>query len=339
MRFELTKAFVFALAASTTFARLQGHHRRHSHGNHISRGEVNDHVNKRGLIDVNGAVGVGPLTATLGLDVGPTNLPGPHDGPHNGPHNGPHGGTHHHGHGEPPGPPHDNPGEHQVKPSAGWDHIPADGKFSRDGFGTRTKTHGDGVGYVGNVGDPWGSNIITVKDAATASKYKYVAQIHGPKDKDAKPWTVVFWDKIGPDNKMSGWYGHSALKFKIAANEVVYVTVDENSQGGFAAAPGNKIPTDQVGGYSATWGEWDFGDTKNKGLSGWDVSSIQAQNAKQTVQGMRMCLSNMDKCSTITRGAKLVQNAYDSSKQGVDGLGSTVGAGPVRLAVELDFTG
>lgn len=350
MRLKLTQVFCFALAASSTLARLQGYHRRHGHGNHNPLEELSDqHVEKRDLINVDGAVGIGPLTATVGLEVGPAGHPHPHGEPHNDPHGGPHDHPHGHGHGHggppghehggPPGHPHDSPGQHPVKPTAVWDQIPPDGKFSFDGFGKRTQPHGDGVSYVGNIGDPWGSNIITLKDASAASSHKYVAQIHGSKDRNAKPWTVVFWNKIGPDGKMTGWYGHSALRFTIAANEVIYVAFDENSQGGFAAAPGDKIPTDQWGGYSATWGEWDFGDTKNGGLSGWDVSCIQAQNAKQVAQGMRMCLSNMDKCSTITRDAKLVENAYDSAKEGVDGLGGTVGAGAVRLIVELDFAG
>lgn len=332
---KLSQLFCLALATNSAFCRLQGHHRRHTHGaaNHLIQ-HIGDY-DKRSLINVGGSVNVGPLDASVGLNIG---SPGP---PHN------HGG--HPGHPGRPGPgpgPHPGPGDgpgpgpppHPGKPTA-WDQVPKDGKFCFDGFGNRTDPNGEGVSYKGNVGDPWGSNIITVKDGPTASTYKYVMQIHGPKAKDSKPWTIVFWNKIGPDGAMTGWYGNSALNFTLHANEIVYVAFDENSQGAFAAAPGDPISKDQFGGYSSTWGEFDFADTKNKHMSGWDVSCIQAQKAKQPVQGLRMCLSNMDKCSTITKDAKLVENAYDSSKAGIDGLSSTVGPGPVRLIVEVGFTG
>lgn len=202
---------------------------------------------------------------------------------------------------------------------------------------------------MGNVGDPWGSNVIIIPKPEDASKYKYVAQFRGSKNKSNNKrgdnededagWKVVIWNKIGPDGKMTGWYGHSALNFTIGPDEIVYVAFDENSQGGWAAAPGTKIATDQWGGYSSTWGEFDMGSEKNGGLSGWDVSCIQAQNAKQAVQGMRICLSDGDKCSTIEADARKVENAYTSGEAGVDGLGGTVSAGAVRLVVELDYEG
>lgn len=314
---KLSQIFCLALATNSAFSRLQGHHRRHTHGGVNSLIQHIGHYDKRGLINVGGSVKVGPLDASVGLNIGPPGPPNPHGG--------------HPGH---PG----GPGPHPDKPTT-WDKVPTDGQFCFDGFGKRTDPSGDGVAYKGNVGEPWGSNIITVKDGPTASTYKYVAQIHGPKAPDSKPWMVLFWNKIGPDGAMTGWYGNSALNFTLHANEIVYVAFDENTQGGFAVAPGDSIPKDQYGGYSSTWGEFDFSDIKNKQLSGWDVSCIQAQKAKQPVQGLRMCLSNMDKCSTITTDAKLVENAYDSSKAGVDGLGSTVGPGPVRLIVEVGFTG
>lgn len=328
---KLSQFFCLALTTNSAFSRLQGHHRRHTHGSvngfihHVGQ------YDKRGLINVGGSVNVDPMKSSVDLDVGPIHA---HGGPPGHPgHPGGPGPGHGHGHGHGPG-----PGQHPGKPVP-WDSIPKDGKFCFDGFGKRTDPSGEGVSYKGNVGDPWGSNIITVKDGPTASKYKYVMQIHGSKAKDSKPWTVLFWNKIGPDGAMTGWYGNSALNFTLNANEIVYVAFDENSQGGFAVAPGDTIPKDQYGGYSSTWGEFDFSDTKNKQMSGWDVSCIQAQKAKQPVQGLRMCLSNMDQCSTVTTDAKFVEKAYDASKAGIDGLSSAIGPGPVRLIVEVDFTG
>ena len=392
MHWKLTLIFLLTLVAESTFARLQGHHRRHAHSHHHHHAHVEKRnpdldldIQARGLIDGSLGLGLGPLTATLGVDLpGATLPPGkppggpgpgpehphhhggpPHGGPPHGdhpqghPHGGPPGGPPHGGppgpHGGPPGSnenyPHDNNHHpHPLKPTADWDRCPSDGKFSHEGFGKPTKAHGDGVSYVGNVGDPWGSNMIIIPKPEDASKYKYVAQFHGSKNKgnnnkrgddedEDAGWKVVIWNKIGPDGKMTGWYGHSALNFTIGPDEIVYVAFDENSQGGWAAAPGSKIPTDQWGGYSSTWGEFDMGSEKNGRLSGWDVSCIQAQNAKQTVQGMRICLSDGDKCSTIEPDARKVENAYTGGEASVDGLGGTVSAGAVRLVVELDYQG
>lgn len=364
MHLKLVFILLLAFVAESAFARLQGHHRRHVHGKHLAVKNDNDNDNDndnigfrtildpRALINVDGnTIGIGPLATNLDILPGATLVPtndNPNDGPHDGPHDGPsshdcHQGGYpygHHPHGSHGGHPHGHdskPCPHPIKATAAWDQTPPHGQFTWVGFGGRTQSQGDGVGYKGNVGDPWGSNIILLDSETSAPNYKYVAQLHGPKDENAESWRVVFWNKIGPDGKMSGWYQHSALEFDMLPNETKYVAFDENSQGAFGAVPGDHLPIDQWGGWSSTWGEFDFGDVKNHAMSGWDVSCIQAQNAGQEVQGMRMCLSNGDKCSTITTDAKKVENAYPSDKAGVDGLGGVVGAGAVRIVVELDY--
>jgi hypothetical protein len=138
---------------------------------------------------------------------------------------------------------------------------------------------------------------------------------------------------------MTGWYGHSALNFTLAAGETRYVAFDEDSQGGWGAAEGSSLPTDEYGGYACTWGEFDFGSTINDGWSGWDVSAIQAQNADLTVQGMKICTAAGEDCSTITTGAASVVNAYTAAEAAVDGIGGSVTEGAVRLAVEIDYSG
>lgn len=218
--------------------------------------------------------------------------------------------------------------------SEAWTATPTNGVFSTAGFGERTNSSSSGVTYSGNVGNPWGSNIQEVS-ASEAWQYKYVIRMEGSNTKD---WFVSFWNKIGPDGKMDGWYGHSALNFTLGAGETKYVAFDENSQGGWGAAEGDSLPTDDYGGYSCTWGEFDFGDTDNSGWSGWDVSAIQAQNADQTVQGMRICQYSDKQCSYITTDAETVVNAYTSSEASVDGIGGTLSSGAVRLTVEVDYS-
>ncbi|KAL2864158.1 allergen Asp F4 [Aspergillus lucknowensis] len=213
-----------------------------------------------------------------------------------------------------------------------WDDV--SDSFSRDGFGEKTLSNLlEYIWYKGNVGNPWGSNIIEVA-ADKACNYKYVVQLQGA---ERDPWTVVFWNKFGPDGKLTGWYGNSALKLSLAPGETKYVAFDEDTQGAWGAAKGDELPVDQYGGYSSTWGEFDFGNQGNNGWSGWDVSAIQAQAAGFDVQGMKICDNKGDGCSFITNLATKMVNAYSKAQEGVDGIGGNCGAGPVRLVVDIDY--
>ena len=59
-----------------------------------------------------------------------------------------------------------------------WTSTPSSGSYSTSGFGSSTASSGSGVTYAGNVGNPYGSNIIQVS-SSDASQYKYVAQFQG----------------------------------------------------------------------------------------------------------------------------------------------------------------
>ncbi|KAJ5108466.1 hypothetical protein N7456_005141 [Penicillium angulare] len=217
-----------------------------------------------------------------------------------------------------------------------WTALPKDGKFSTKRFGGRSAPQGTKIKYRGNVGIPWGSNIIAV-GPTEAHRYKYVVQFQGS---NTDPWTVIVWNKVGPDGKMDGWYGHSALTFVLAPGETKYVAFDEDSEGAWGAAPGtNGLPTDHWGGYTSTWGEFTFGDIENSGWSGWDVSAIQAQIAHGNVQGMRICQADGKGCSILTPRAEKVIAAYTESKKHRDGIGGAAAPGPVRLVVDIDYKG
>jgi hypothetical protein len=217
-----------------------------------------------------------------------------------------------------------------------WTSIPAHGAFSREGFGGRTPPQDTNIKYRGNIGRPWGSNIIGVSPTE-AHLYKYVVQFSGP---ETEPWTVTVWNKVGPTGKMDGWYGHAALTFVLHPREVRYVAFDEDSEGGWAAGPGEDgLPTDTWGGYTTTWGEFSFGDVENGGWSGWDVSAIQAQLAGQHVQGMWICMADGTGCSIVGRNANQVINAYTDSKRHRNGIGGATGPGPVRLVARIDYQG
>ena len=216
-----------------------------------------------------------------------------------------------------------------------WLETPS-GQSSGSGFGGRTALGGKGISYAGNLGTPWGSNIIEISEN-DAKNYQNVMQFKGD---NTDPWTVVFWNKMGPDGQMDGWYGHSALSFELAPGETKYVAVDEDSRGGFGAAKGNKLPTDGNGGYACTWGEFDFGSSANGGWSGFDVSMIQAQNAGEAVQGMQMCEARGGQtCSAISQGGAKMNNAYSNGEAALGGVGGNIPGGPVRLAVTIAYSG
>lgn len=220
--------------------------------------------------------------------------------------------------------------------SGSWTSVPSNGAYSTSGFGGSTGSSGSGDTYAGNVGNPYGSNIIEVS-SSDASQYKYVAQFQGSSTDD---WTVAIWNKIGPDGKMDGWYGNACKTFTLPAGSTKYIAFDEDSQGGWAAAQGSTIPTNSLGSYAATWGEFDFGSSANNGWSGFDVSAIQAQNAGLPVQGMQICsVYNSNTCSSITANAGSVNNAYTSAQASAGGIGGNLASGPVRLAVTIDYSG
>lgn len=217
-----------------------------------------------------------------------------------------------------------------------WSEIPANGQYSREGFGGVSAAQTVGAldwDYIGNVGVPWGSNIIQVAESA-ASQYKHVLRFEGSQ---TDPWNVIFWNTYGPDNKMTGfWAPNEALSFTINPGEVTYVAIDDNSQGGWAAAPG-KVPTTSFGQYAATWGEFDMSSEKNDGFSGWDVSCIIAELNDLTIQGMRICNHLGQDCSSIGNGLSSLLNAYTKNDQGNPSLAVSQSSGPVRLIVELDY--
>lgn len=219
--------------------------------------------------------------------------------------------------------------------SSSWTAVPSTSSYATSGFGASTSSSGSGDTYEGNVGNPYGSNIIEVS-ASDASSYEYVVQFTGSNTDD---WTVAIWNKYSEDGTMDGWYGNACHTFTLSAGSTKYYAFDTDSQGGWAAAEGSSIPTNTLGSYASTWGEFDFGSTSNSGWSGFDVSAIQAQNAGLTVQGMSICDALSGTCSSITTDAGTVDNAYTSAETTVGGIGGNISSGPVRLAVVIDYSG
>ncbi|KAJ6105161.1 Allergen [Penicillium sp. IBT 18751x] len=198
-----------------------------------------------------------------------------------------------------------------------------------------TEPTGSDVSYKGNIGNPYGSNIIEVSPTI-AEQYKYVAMFRGSQK---QIWTVAIWNKIGPDGALDGWYGRACKTFILTGDQTRYIAFDEDSQGAWAAAPGFSIPIDSNGGYASTWGEFDFGSTINSGWSGFDVSAIAAQSAGLEVQGMKICDDITGICSSITANAASVNNAYTYPTKDIKGIGGNLWPGPVSLTVTIGYNG
>ncbi|KAJ5240378.1 uncharacterized protein N7469_001969 [Penicillium citrinum] len=188
--------------------------------------------------------------------------------------------------------------------------------YSKSGFGGISKASGAGIGYKGNVGKPYGSNIIKIP-AENSASYQYVAEFRA---KSSEAWTVVIWNKIGPDGLLDGWYGNACQTFTLKDGKAQHIAFDENSQGGWAAAPGYTIPVDDYGGWS-----------------GFDVSAIAAQASNKQVHGMSICDSATGTCSSISSNGRNAKNAYTFDVRTVDGIGVILPAGPVYLAVMLEY--
>ncbi len=137
---------------------------------------------------------------------------------------------------------------------------------------------------------------------------------------------------------------NAAIEFNLKPNEIRYVAFDENSQGSWGAAKGDSLPVDAYGGYSCTWGEFDFGSSKNNGWSGWDASIIQAEAAlaakalnQPEILGMKICAADGSNCSIIGSGGDIIKDAYAFADRWIDGIGGKVPSGPVRVVAHLDY--
>ncbi|KAJ5115604.1 hypothetical protein N7526_011485 [Penicillium atrosanguineum] len=198
---------------------------------------------------------------------------------------------------------------HSSRSDTTWLSLPSSGLYSTAGFGGSTNPSGSDTTYVGNFVGP-----------------------------NTDGWKVVIWNTGGRDGGRNGWYGNACKSFTLAAGQVKYIAFAADSQGGWAAAKASSIPTDQKGGYASTWGEFNLGTTENSGWSGFDVSMIQAQNAKLEVQGMKICsLLSTKICSYITEGATVIHNAYTSAETDMGGIGGNLYPGPVRLVVNIGY--
>lgn len=186
---------------------------------------------------------------------------------------------------------------------------------------------GDRITYIGNIGIPYGSNMMYIANDQV-DNHKYTTMF---KNVGQNPIPVNVWNKAGRDGQAnSGGCTEANLKFTLQPGESQAVAFDENTQAAFSRDC-EKGP----GGYPAcVWGELDFGDQRpddstgagNKGHSGFDRSSIPGGAGEVLTMS---CLN----CGGGDQTSSREKNAFTSDAQ-LSG-GGQANPGPAHFLAEM----
>lgn len=206
------------------------------------------------------------------------------------------------------------------------------------GFGATTAPTGSGSTYCGNVGSPYGSNMIEISESELSS-YDYTITLDGSQiDED---YHVIFWNKCSSEGLLTGFFAESfPLTVTVAPNSKSYVAIDTDTQGGFIGYPtSSSLPRSLTDGIVlGFWGEFDFADSANNGWSGFDVSAIEA-NIAGISDYPGLLIKGAGQTSSITTGLGAVSNAYTKAETDIGGIGGNVAAGPLALTAVLNYSG
>lgn len=160
---------------------------------------------------------------------------------------------------------------------------------NRKAFGSATAAKGSlGDNYQGNVGSPYGSNVIKV---GSTSGYDFTNTFVNT---GSSAMTINIWNKAGSDTRVLSGASlapkDTTLTFVLKPGKSQIVAVQENSQLGWAQACSQLTPS---GSYQTAWGEANFVATG----SGYDVSFIQNEgkaNYDMTISSKEVsCVSSM----------------------------------------------
>ncbi|KAF6240146.1 hypothetical protein HO173_001756 [Letharia columbiana] len=143
-------------------------------------------------------------------------------------------------------------------------------KYSTYGAATLSANSGDA--YRGNVGEPYGQNLLPLSDCNTDG-HDYSITFAAK-----SPVTIALWNKVGDDwqtsgRTMTGASRNAWFLFDLAANENAVIGVAANSQVSFSQV----CDRNENGQFNCPWGEADFSDTNNGAWSGYDYS-VEANN-------------------------------------------------------------
>ncbi|CAF9934598.1 MAG: hypothetical protein ALECFALPRED_006040 [Alectoria fallacina] len=139
-------------------------------------------------------------------------------------------------------------------------------------FGAATSSANSGDEYRGNVGEPYGQNLLPLSDCNTDGQdYSITFTANSPV-------TIALWNKVGddwqtPGRTMTGASRNAWFLFDLAANDKAVIGVAPNSQVSFSQV----CDRNENGQFDCPWGEADFSDTNNGAWSGYDYS-VEANN-------------------------------------------------------------
>ena len=202
----------------------------------------------------------------------------------------------------------------------------ADGKpYTSFGGSTPATNVGQTDGYEGNVGSPYGHNMLPLSDCKTDG-YDYTITFTANSDIE-----VALWNKVGDDYKTPGRVQTGAsrnafFKFPLSSGQSAVFAFAPNSQVAFSQACERSGTTGQ---FDCTWGEADFADanTPNNGASGYDRSSIP--NSAGNTGLLTVCAAGFDCSSKET-------HSFVSTSQLNTGGNTNIPAGqPAHLTVTM----
>ena len=139
-------------------------------------------------------------------------------------------------------------------------------------YGAATQPANSGIEYRGNVGDPYGRNLLPLSDCNTEG------HDHSITFTAKSPVSMAFWNKYGDDwptegRNLTGASRNAWFIFDLAANEKAVIGVAPNSQVAFSQL----CDRNENGQFNCPWGEADFSDSINGGWNGYDYS-VEANN-------------------------------------------------------------
>ncbi|CAF9910481.1 hypothetical protein IMSHALPRED_009209 [Imshaugia aleurites] len=134
-------------------------------------------------------------------------------------------------------------------------------------YGAASSSSGSGDAYRGNVGLPYGQNLVPLSDCNTDG-HDYTITFTAN-----SPVTIALWNKVGddyetPGRTMTGASRNAWFLFDLAANDKAVIGVAPNSQLSFSQV----CDRNENGQFNCPWGEADFSDTNNEASSGYDYS-------------------------------------------------------------------
>ncbi len=197
-------------------------------------------------------------------------------------------------------------------------------KLTKLGGTTSPRNVGQTDGYMGNVGSPYGSNMLPLTDCDTSGNEYSITFTNS----ESSPIKVALWNKVGDDNATPGRVLTGATRnawymFPLEAGQSAAFAVAPNSQIAFSQAC-NRNPAN--GQFDCTWGEADFADAQNSNWSGYDRSSLP--NGAGNTGLLTVCADGFD-CSSQS------EHSFTSFSQKNTGGKTNIPAGPAHIKVTM----